>query len=64
MKLGVEPILIQVPIYNIDNTFIGLVDLIRMEAYIWSGKKADLNQDWGKNYLKLSLSDDAKFHVY
>ena len=60
MKLGVEPILIQVPLYNINNNFVGLVDLIRMEAYIWSGKKADLNQDWGKNYLKLSLSDDAK----
>ena len=59
-KLGVQPILIQMPVFNADNDFIGLVDLISMEIYIWSGKKGDLDQDLGKKFLKVSLNQDAK----
>ena len=59
-KLGVESILIQTPVFNADNDFIGLVDLISMDVYLWSGKKGDLDQDLGKKFLKFSLKEDAK----
>ena len=59
-KLGVEPIPIQIPVFGSDNEFIGLVDLLTMEAYIWSGKKGEKDLDYGKKYLKVPLLDDTE----
>ena len=57
-KLGSQPILIQSPIYiGNDEEFRGLVDLLKMEALIWSGNNDRLQQDLGKNYTKISLNE-------
>ena len=55
-KLGSQPVLIQMPIFiGSDQEFRGLVDLVRMEALIWSGKCDKLGQDWGKHFTKIPL---------
>ena len=58
-KLGSQPIPIQMPIFikNINDypEFRGLVDLVEMEALIWSGKNNKLSQDWGKNFTAVPL---------
>ena len=58
-KLGSQPIIIQMPIFikSIEDKmeFRGLVDLVQMEALIWSGKNNKICQDWGKNFTTIPL---------
>src|SRR6187402_3698812 len=39
-RLGVKPVPIQIPI-GIEDTFVGLVDLVRMKALVWRDDKGD-----------------------
>ena len=58
-KLGSVPIPIQKPIHiGTDNEFRGLVDLVTMEALLWSGKNDPEEQDcWGKYFKRIPISE-------
>jgi elongation factor G len=76
-RLGVTPVPIQIPI-GIEDTFAGLVDLVRMKALIWRddlgntfdtidipADMADEAAKWHDNLLEsVSLVDDRLAHKY
>jgi elongation factor G len=53
-RLGAKPVAIQLPI-GAENTFKGVIDLVRMKAVIWSGES--LGADFDAN---LEIPDDLK----
>jgi elongation factor G len=53
-RLGAKPVAIQLPI-GAENTFKGVVDLVRMKAVVWSGES--LGADFDAN---LEIPDDLK----
>ena len=54
-KLGATPLVVQLPI-GAENDFIGVVDLIRMKAYVWN----DVKDDMGAHYDTVDIPDDLK----
>jgi len=76
-RLGVTPVPIQIPI-GIEDTFVGLVDLVRMKALIWRddlgntfdtidipAEMADEAAKWRENLLEsVALVDDHLAHKY
>ena len=54
-KLGVKPLVIQLPI-GAENDFAGVVDLVRMKAYVWN----DVKDDLGAHYDTVDIPDDLK----
>ncbi len=76
-RLGVTPVPIQIPI-GIEDTFVGLVDLVRMKALIWRddlgnsfdtieipAEMADEAATWRENLLEsVALVDDRLAHKY
>ena len=76
-RLGVTPVPIQIPI-GIEDTFVGLVDLVRMKALVWrddlgdtfdvTDVPADMLDEaakWRENLLEaVSLVDDEIAHKY
>ncbi|MCJ7712737.1 MAG: elongation factor G [Chloroflexi bacterium] len=76
-RLGVTPVPIQIPI-GIEDTFVGLVDLVRMKALIWRddlgnnfdtieipAEMADEAAKWRENLLEsVALVDDRLAHKY
>jgi elongation factor G len=55
-RLGVKPVPIQIPI-GIEDTFIGLIDLVRMKALIW---RDDLGNTFDETEIPAELLDEAK----
>ena len=55
-RLGVKPVPIQIPI-GIEDTFIGLIDLVRMKALIW---RDDLGSTFDETEIPAELLDEAK----
>lgn len=53
-KLGAKPLVMQLPI-GAENDFVGVVDLIRMVAYVW-----DDDTDKGSTYKTVDIPDDLK----
>jgi elongation factor G len=76
-RLGVTPVPIQIPI-GIEDTFVGLVDLVRMKALVWRddlgntfdtidipAEMADEAAKWRENLLEsVALVDDHLAHKY
>ncbi len=76
-RLGVTPVPIQIPI-GIEDTFVGLVDLVRMKALVWRddlgnsfdtieipAEMADEAATWRENLLEsVALVDDRLAHKY
>ena len=54
-KLGATPLVVQLPI-GAENDFSGVVDLIRMKAYVWN----DIKDDQGAHYDTVEIPDDLK----
>ena len=54
-KLGATPLVVQLPI-GAENDFSGVVDLIRMKAYVWN----DVKDDQGAHYDTVEIPDDLK----
>ena len=54
-KLGATPLVVQLPI-GAENDFSGVVDLIRMKAYVWN----DVKDDMGAHYDTVDIPDDLK----
>ena len=54
-RLGVKPVPIQIPI-GIEDTFKGLVDLVRMKALIW---RDDLGNTFDETEIPAELADEA-----
>ena len=54
-KLGATPLVVQRPI-GAENDFAGVVDLIRMKAYVWN----DVKDDMGAHYDTVDIPDDLK----
>ena len=54
-KLGATPLVVQLPI-GAENDFAGVVDLIRMKAYVWN----DVKDDMGAHYDTVDIPDDLK----
>lgn len=54
-KLGATPLVVQLPI-GAENDFSGVVDLIRMKAYVWN----DVKDDKGAHYDTVEIPDDLK----
>ena len=52
-KLGATPLVVQLPI-GAENDFSGVVDLIRMKAYVWN----DVKDDQGAHYDTVEIPDD------
>src|SRR4029450_2777782 len=57
-RLGVKPVPIQIPV-GIEDTFKGLVDLVRMRALIW---RDDLGNTFDETEIPADLLDEAKQH--
>ena len=49
-KLGAKPLVVQLPI-GAENDFAGVVDLIRMKAYVWN----DVSTDQGAHYDTINV---------
>jgi elongation factor G len=54
-KLGATPLVLQLPI-GAEDTFTGMVDLIRMKAYVWK----DVTSDLGAHYETVDIPEDLK----
>jgi elongation factor G len=54
-RLGVKPVPIQVPI-GIEDTFVGVVDLVRMKALVW---RDDLGNTFDETEVPADLLDEA-----
>ena len=54
-RLGVTPVPIQIPI-GIEDTFVGLVDLVRMKALVW---RDDLGDTFDETEIPADLLDEA-----
>jgi elongation factor G len=54
-RLGVKPVPIQIPI-GIEDTFKGLVDLVRMKALVW---RDDLGNTFDETEIPAELADEA-----
>jgi elongation factor G len=54
-KLGATPLVLQLPIGS-ENDFVGMVDLVRMKAYVWN----DVSTDMGAHYDVVDIPDDLK----
>ncbi|KFI45419.1 translation elongation factor 2 (EF-2/EF-G) [Bifidobacterium bohemicum] len=54
-KLGATPLVLQLPI-GAEDTFTGMVDLIRMKAYVWK----DVTTDLGAHYETVDIPDELK----
>jgi elongation factor G len=57
-RLGVKPVPIQIPI-GIEDTFVGLVDLVRMKALVW---RDDLGNTFDETDIPADLVDEAARH--
>ncbi|MEW6223542.1 MAG: elongation factor G [Chloroflexota bacterium] len=57
-RLGVKPVPIQIPI-GIEDTFVGLVDLVRMKALVW---RDDLGSTFDETDIPADLLDEATRH--
>jgi elongation factor G len=57
-RLGVKPVPIQIPI-GIEDTFVGLVDLVRMKALVW---RDDLGNTFDETDIPADLIDEAARH--
>ena len=55
-RLGVKPVPIQIPI-GIEDTFMGLIDLVRMKALVW---RDDLGNTFDEGEIPAELLDEAK----
>jgi elongation factor G len=56
-KLGANAVPIQLPI-GMESTFVGVVDLIKMKAYVWSGE--ELGAKFTEQEIPEDLLDEAK----
>ena len=54
-KLGAKPLVVQLPI-GAENDFAGVVDLIRMKAYVWN----DVSTDQGAHYDTVDIPADLR----
>jgi len=54
-RLGVKPVPIQIPI-GIEDTFVGMVDLVRMKAMVW---RDDLGDTFDETEIPADLLDEA-----
>src|SRR4051794_2179547 len=54
-RLGVKPVPIQIPI-GIEDTFVGLVDLVRMKALVW---RDDLGNTFDETEIPADMADEA-----
>ena len=54
-KLGAKPLVVQLPI-GAENDFAGVVDLIRMKAYVWN----DVSTDQGAHYDTVDIPADLQ----
>src|SRR5829696_1942846 len=54
-RLGVKPVPIQIPI-GIEDTFVGLVDLVRMKALVW---RDDLGSTFTETEIPADMVDEA-----
>ena len=54
-KLGATPLVVQLPI-GAENDFAGVVDLIRMKAYVWN----DVSTDQGAHYDTVDIPADLR----
>jgi elongation factor G len=57
-RLGVKPVPIQIPI-GIEDTFVGVVDLVRMRALVW---RDDLGNTFDETDVPADLADEAARH--
>jgi len=55
-RLGVKPVPIQIPI-GIEDTFVGLVDLVRMKALIW--RDEELGAKWDEVEIPADMAEHA-----
>jgi elongation factor G len=58
-RLGATPVLLQLPI-GAEDTFVGIVDLMRMKAIIWN--KEDLGITYEEQDIPADLADDAALY--
>src|SRR4051812_38763581 len=56
-KLGANAVPIQLPI-GMESTFVGVIDLIKMKAYVWSGE--ELGAKFEEQEIPADLLEDAK----
>jgi elongation factor G len=56
-RLGANPLVLQLPI-GAEGDFIGLVDLIRMQAMVWRGETA-IGEDYALEEIPADLNDQA-----
>lgn len=54
-KLGATPLVVQLPI-GAENDFVGMVDLVRMKAYVWN----DVSTDMGAHYDVVDIPEELK----
>jgi elongation factor G len=57
-RLGVQPVPIQIPI-GIEDTFVGVVDLVRMKALVW---RDDLGNTFDEIEIPADLAEEANRH--
>ena len=58
-KLGATPLVVQLPI-GAENDFAGVVDLIRMKAYVWNDVKDDMGAHYDTTDIPADLQDKAE----
>ena len=58
-KLGATPLVVELPI-GAENDFVGVVDLIRMKAYIWNDVKDDMGAHYDTVDIPADLQDKAE----
>ena len=58
-KLGATPLVVQLPI-GAENDFAGVVDLIRMKAYVWNDVSGDLGAHYDTTDIPADLQDKAE----
>ncbi|MBB2954650.1 elongation factor G [Bifidobacterium commune] len=54
-KLGATPLVVQLPIGS-ENDFVGMIDLVRMKAYVWN----DVSTDMGAHYDVVDIPEELK----
>lgn len=58
-KLGATPLVVELPI-GAENDFVGVVDLIRMKAYVWNDVKDDMGAHYDTVDIPADLQDKAE----
>ncbi|KFF31382.1 elongation factor G [Bifidobacterium bombi] len=58
-KLGATPLVVQLPI-GAENDFVGVVDLIRMKAYVWNDVSGDLGAHYDTVDIPAELQERAE----